>query len=350
MIQVVVVEDERWIRQSICKMIEQFDGCRLAGEAKDGQEALRVLQEVGPHILMTDIRMPVMDGLQLVGEARRLLPGLEIVLFSGYNDFEYVREGLRQGVHDYILKPVQPAELERVIRQLERKIGQKKDRLPRQFERLEVWRDRTKRLAEAVWLVERERFEAEWSELAGAWLKLDRQAEDAYEFFHLLLYMMNEHIRESYGARLPDQALQPIDFTGDLRRDAGTIRERLLAVIDELLTRRNWRKSHIVVKALDYIEAHFAEPDMSLFGAAERIGLSHPYLSRMFKEEMGQTFVEYVTELRINKAREKLSDPDAKVYEVAGAVGYTDYGYFVRVFKKLVGYSPSDYRKQLGIR
>ncbi|MBO9610633.1 MAG: helix-turn-helix domain-containing protein [Paenibacillaceae bacterium] len=351
MLQIVVVEDERWIRQSICKMLEQIPRCRIAGEARDGREALRLLRETGgTHILMTDIRMPVMDGLQLVGEARQLLPNLEIVLFSGHNDFDYVREGLRLGVHDYLLKPVQPDDLERVIRQLERKIVQKQDRLPRQFERLGMWRDRTKRLAEAIWLADLPRFEAEWEALAGEWLQLDRHAEDAYEFLHLLLYTMNEHIHESYGARLPDQAFHPLDFTGDLPRDAECIRELLRAVIKSLLTRRNWRKNHMVVKALDYIEAHFADPDMSLLEAAEKSGLSSPYLSRMFKEETGQTFVEYVTELRISKARSMLSDPNAKVYEVADAVGYTDYGYFVRVFKRVVGYSPSDYRKQLGIR
>ena len=87
-----------------------------------------------------------------------------------------------------------------------------------------------------------------------------------------------------------------------------------------------------------------------MIDAAEFTGLSHPYLSRLFKEEMGKTFMEYVTELRIDKARELLGNPDVKVYEVAGAVGYMEYAYFVRVFKRVVGYSPSDYRKQLGLR
>ncbi|MBP1988643.1 response regulator transcription factor [Paenibacillus eucommiae] len=350
MLQVLVVEDERWIRQSICKMIGQIDGCQVAGEAKDGQEGLRLLKELAPDVLMTDIHMPVMNGLQLIGEARRLLPKLEIILFSGFNDFDYVREGLRQGVHDYLLKPIQPEELYRVTQQVAQKIAQKKGKLPQQFVWIEAWRGNAKRLAEYLWLADKPKFEAEWSLLSSEWIKHEKEVEDVYEFFHLLVYILNERIRENYGAQLPEQIFHPLDFTGDAARDADMIREHLLGVMNELLTERNWRKSHVVVKAVSYIEAQYANPHLSLFDAAELIGLSHPYLSRLFKEEMGKTFVEYVTELRINKAREMLGDPDVKVYEVAGAVGYTEYTYFVRVFKRVVGYSPSDYRKQLGIR
>lgn len=350
MLQVLVVEDERWIRQSICKMIQQIDGFQVAGEAKDGAEALRLLQHLTPHVLLTDIHMPLMNGLKLSGEARRLLPMLEIVLFSGYNEFEYVREGLRQGVHDYLPKPVQPEDLHRVMQQIARKIAQKKGKLHQQFIWMEAWRENAKRLADALWLVDKTRFEAEWAILSCEWLRNGKEIDNIYEFFQLLVYILNERIREHYGAQLPDEAFHPLDFTGDAMRDVELIREHFNGMMNELLTQRNWRKSNVIVKTLDYIGANYANSEMSLFDAAELIGLSHPYLSRLFKEEMGKTFMEYVTEQRINKAREMLEDPEVKVYEVAGAVGYTEYAYFVRVFKRVVGYSPSDYRKQLGMK
>ncbi|MFD0712603.1 helix-turn-helix domain-containing protein [Paenibacillus sp. GCM10027626] len=350
MLQVLVVEDERPIRQSVCKMIEQLDGYEVAGEAKNGVEALQLLQTLSPHVLLTDIQMPLMNGLLLSGEAKRLLPMIEIVLFSGYNDFEYVREGLRQGVHDYLPKPVQPEDLQRTLEQIASKIAHKKGRLHQQFVWMEAWRDNAKRLAEALWLVDKPKFEAEWSVLSGEWLKQGNERESVYEFFHLLVYILNERIREHYGSQLPEHAFHPLGFTGDAARDTELIREHLLGLMNELLTQRNWRKSHVVVKALDYINNEYAQPHLSLLEAAELTGLSHPYLSRVFKEEMGKTFMEYVTEMRINKARELLENPDTKVYEVAGAVGYTEYAYFVRVFKRVVGYSPSDYRKQLGMR
>jgi two-component system response regulator YesN len=350
MLQVLIVEDERWIRQSICKMIEQLDGFQVVGEAKDGQVALDLLNDIYPHILMTDIQIPRINGLQLAEEARRLLPKLEVVLFSGFNDFEYVREGLRQGVHDYLLKPIQPEDLERVLQQIASKLAMKKVKLPRQVVWAEAWRGNAKNLADCIWLVDKERFRQEWTQLCSEWLNQVKIVEDVYEFFHLLIYILNEHIREKYSGQLPDIAFQPIDFLDDAQKDSELIRDRLLEIMNELLTQRNWGKSHIVVKALDYINNQYANPQLSLYEAAEIIGMSHPYLSRLFKEEMGKTFVEFVAELRINKARELLGDPKVKVYEVADAVGYTEYASFVRVFKRVVGYSPSDYRKQLGIR
>jgi len=350
MLQVLVVEDERWIRRNMCKMIEEVDGYQVAGEAKNGVEALQMLQSRPPHVLMTDIHMPFMNGLQLSEAAKRVLPMLEIVLFSGYNDFEYVREGLRQGVHDYLQKPVQTEDLHRTMQQIANKIAHKKGKLHQQFVWMEAWRVNANRLAESLWLVDKPKFEAEWSVLSSEWLKNGDGQENVYEFFHLLIYFINERIRVNYGAQLPEHVFHPLDFTGDAAQDAELIRGHLLGVLNELLTQRNWRKSHVVTKALHYIHSEYAHPHFSLIDAAELTGLSQPYLSRLFKEEMGRTFMEYVTELRIDKARELLENPDAKVYEVVGAVGYTEYAYFVRVFKRIVGYSPSDYRKQLGLK
>ena len=350
MLQIFVVEDEHLIRQSICKMIEPFSDFEVVGECMDGQQALNMLKELTPHILMTDIQIPFMNGLQLAGEARKLLPELEIILFSGFNDFEYVREGLRQGVHDYLLKPVQPADLERVLQQVSNKLLSKKEKLPRQVVWMEAWREHAKNLAENVWLVDKEKFEREWAVVQAEWFKREKAIEDIYAFFHLIMFMLNERMSESDGSPLSDQAFHPLDFTGDSRKDAKRIQEYLAGIMNELLTQRNWRKSHIVSKALDYIEQQYKNPNLSLYEASEMIGMSHPYLSRMFKEEMGKTFVDYVADLRINKAKELLSNPDVKVYEVAGAVGYTEYASFARLFKRVAGYSPSDYRKQLGIR
>ncbi|MNI08562.1 putative response regulatory protein [compost metagenome] len=349
MLKVLLVEDERWIRQSIRKMLDQIAGFEVVGEAKDGHEALQLLQELTPHILLTDVRMPILNGLSLAAEARVLLPRIEIVLFSGYNEFEYVREGLRQGAHDYLLKPVQPEELERVLQQISSKLFKKRDQLPQKVAWLDIWRSYAKRLAEYLWLVDKEKFELEWSALTAEWLP-NEQDVDVYEFYHQLIYILNERIRDHYGGQLPDQAFRPLDFTGQAAGDAELIRGHLLAILNEMLIQRNWRKSHVVTKTLHYIEAQYANPDLSLLEAAELTGMSHPYLSRIFKEEMGKTFVEYVTEHRIKVARELLGKPDVKVYEIAGAVGYLEYSYFTRVFKRAVGHSPSDYRKLLGIR
>lgn len=351
MMHVLVVEDERWMRQNICKMIEQVAGYQVIAEAKNGKEALELLEQFSPQVMLTDIQMPIMNGLQLVVEARRLLPKLEIVLFSGFNEFDYVREGLRYGVHDYLLKPVQAEELERVMQQIGKKIEQHKDaNFSKVFIQMEFLRGRVKQLADSIWLAHKQKFEEDWTSLSTEWLTVEFRVEDVQDFFHLLIFMIDENIQGNYDAQLPRQQIQPIEFTGNVLQDMDNIREYLLTIMSEVMIHRNWRKNHIVMKALNYIDTHYVNSHMSLLEASKAIGLSPPYLSRIFKEEMEQSFVEYVTELRMKKAREMLGDPAAKVFEVAEAVGYTDYGYFVRVFKRVVGHSPSDYRKQQGIR
>ncbi|WP_138205575.1 response regulator transcription factor [Haloimpatiens lingqiaonensis] len=96
--------------------------------------------------------------------------------------------------------------------------------------------------------------------------------------------------------------------------------------------------------ALDYMTEHYNE-NISLNDVATKVYLSESYLSRKIKKVMGVSFVEYLTKLRVSKAMEYLTEPEAKIAEVASKVGYTDYRYFSHVFKKYTGYSPSEFMK-----
>ena len=103
--------------------------------------------------------------------------------------------------------------------------------------------------------------------------------------------------------------------------------------------------SKMIRAALDYINAHFHE-NISLMDVAENINISKNYLCDIFKKELGVTFINYVTNLRIEKAKEYLTGTDMKMYEVSNAVGYNDYAYFSQIFKKHTGKTLSSYRKK----
>jgi two-component system response regulator YesN len=103
--------------------------------------------------------------------------------------------------------------------------------------------------------------------------------------------------------------------------------------------------SKIILSALDYINIHFSE-NISLSDVADNINLSKNYLCDLFKKELGVTFINYVTNLRIEKAKEYLVSTDMKMYEVSDAVGYSDYAYFSQIFKKHTGITLSAYRRQ----
>lgn len=112
MYQVFVVEDELLIRQNIRKMVEGLGGPFVfCGEASDGEMALSIMQDVMPDILLTDIRMPFLDGFELIRLARAMMPWLKVIIISGFDDFEYARKAISLGVNSYLLKPVKSADL-----------------------------------------------------------------------------------------------------------------------------------------------------------------------------------------------------------------------------------------------
>ncbi len=118
-VKVIVAEDERLIRQGIISSINwEGMGAAVAGQAKNGVQALKLIREEEPHILITDIKMGGGDGLTLIREAKILNPDLHIVIISGFNNFDYAQRAIQLGVTDYLLKPVVIGDLEKVLQKI----------------------------------------------------------------------------------------------------------------------------------------------------------------------------------------------------------------------------------------
>src|SRR5690606_24735368 len=105
-------------------------------------------------------------------------------------------------------------------------------------------------------------------------------------------------------------------------------------------------KNKVISDILEYIKNHFSE-DITLYTAAEYVHMNHIYVSRLFKKELGETFLETLTKFRLKKACELLSNFELKIYEISLMVGIFDPGYFSQVFKKYYGITPSEYRDKL---
>lgn len=115
-------------------------------------------------------------------------------------------------------------------------------------------------------------------------------------------------------------------------------------VMEELEKRRKKYGNNIINKALDYIEADIHR-DISLSSLADRLYIHPNYLSKLFRQELGESYMEYVTGLKMEKARQLLEDGAGKVYEIAESLSYKDVSHFIKVFKKTFGLSPSEYRE-----
>ena len=121
--RVLLVDDEEDIRVGISRKMDwESLGFSLVGEAENGQEALELAEQLRPDVVLTDIRMPFMDGLELCRILTRSLPAARFVLFSGFDDFEYARQAISIGVDRYLSKPITKKALLDVLEELKEKI------------------------------------------------------------------------------------------------------------------------------------------------------------------------------------------------------------------------------------
>ena len=125
--RVLLADDEEEIRTGIGRKIDWPRlGFSLVGEAGNGEEALELAEQLRPDVVLTDIKMPFMDGLELCRRLRQSLPGAKLVVFSGFDDFEYARQAMGAGVSEYILKPINAPELMEVLAKLRRQLDEQR--------------------------------------------------------------------------------------------------------------------------------------------------------------------------------------------------------------------------------
>lgn len=128
MIHILIVDDEKIEREGLKYLLSMDEGQRKVFEASNGKQALQILRTEEIQLLLTDIKMPHMDGLELSRKAKEEKPDLQVVIFSGYSDFSFAQEAIRYGVTEYILKPVDPDDFHSVIKKVEEKINTQKQK------------------------------------------------------------------------------------------------------------------------------------------------------------------------------------------------------------------------------
>ena len=279
MYSMVILDDEKIVLQGIQKLCQKEDfGFVIKGAFVDSLKALDALPDLRPHLIITDVRMPQMDGLEFARRAKEILPESEIVILSGYRDFSYAQTAMQIGVSDYLLKPIKKTDFG--------------DMLHRMYERLEA------KLGQAAYY----------------------QVLDGYA-------------RGLVGKEEIENVVSstPINEVG---QRPGMVNQDT----DQSATK-------IVRDALLYIKKHYNE-NISLTDVAEHVNVNKSYLCDVFKKEQNTTIINYMTNLRIEKAKELLLHTDMKMYEISVEVGYNDYTYFSQIFKRNTGSTLSEFRKK----
>lgn len=530
--RIILVDDEEEVRKGIIRKIDwEALGFQVVGDAENGQDALEKIEQLEPDVVMTDIRMPYMDGLTLTSWIRQKYPSVKVLIFSGFDDFEYAQKAIKLNVTEYILKPVNVEELTRILNRvrenLDQEIEQRRDvdllresylsslpilrelflndmvrgNMPAENIRQKLEEYKIDILGAEKWLTAVINVENEASEETGLTLhqekelipisvksllednlkdycrftafnsavgvtliaavdgerkqtslidllgdickeikrilqvtvtigigyfsreleqlpaayqsavdalgyreivgtgktiyindmepvsrgKLQLETRDEADLIAVVKFGTREKIEAAAknfaarmeGARVHMRQLQVYQMSiinclirlmqqQDLELGAmfgtdemygkviyGNMKpEEFAAVITEVGCRMNEAMNRerdktakkVILEAKQYILDHYQDPELSVDVMCRQLHMSPAYFSTVFKRETGQTYIAYLTEVRLDKAVELLNTTDDKTYVIAQKVGYQEQNYFSYVFKKRFGISPTKFR------
>ena len=521
MYKVFLVDDEIVVRESIRNINWDETQFIFSGEAPDGEMALSMVQDIKPDILITDIRMPFMDGLELSSILKRTMPWIKIIILSGHDEFDYAKRAISIGVEEYMLKPVVSSDLLAALNKVAESIeAEKKERsnLAELEQKLNSTNQVTKEHflndlmlggIQTSFVLERARemgidlvarnyivvvieigsnygdynnllrvrsFASRSVELRNDVLHFfygaekivllikgdnaEQLEETAYELSQSIKYDVErntdmqltigigsvaeriglisksfsdaEYARKSMGElrrgqiigikdfdsnkqpimldRIPiedklkygskddiekiiDEYIKTVDgsslqsvlftyyivmdvllacsrFITELGGDVNEVLpdmvnpeklfysinsvDKFRTIVTDILnkvydyrdSRGEVRYGNIIMRAKKYIDANFAQPGICLHSVASEVNISPNHFSTIFSQETGITFIEYLTSVRINKAKELLIQTSMRASEISFAVGYNDPHYFSYFFKKHVGISPREFRNK----
>lgn len=354
MIKLLIADDEALEREAIKYIVNaHFPGCFDIRETANGRETIAQADQFRPDLLFLDIKMPGCNGIEAAQEIRVIVPECRIIILSAYHYFNYAQSAISFGADEYLTKPAAPAKIvetvTRVLKLLdESRVKKIQDAATtRRLEQISNYLE--EQLLDQVLQGNSEKALELLAELLG-WCT--DQADE--------LPLWKEKVSELlmvFGRKLTDnanledfaidlEALRPAIFalesSFEIQQYAANF---ITANINEISQLKKSRAGVLLTIVRDYLEANYAR-EISLEEVAASVQISPFYLSKLFKKEFGENFIDYLTGIRIRKAKEILANPLHTVKDACYLVGYHDPNYFARVFKKMVGMTPTEYQSK----
>lgn len=347
MYKVLLADDKEVFRRKVKRLPywkDASDKFLICFEAQNGREALDYLETHKVDVVLTDIRMPFIDGIELLKRIKEkgLCPC--VILLSEFAEFSYAKEGIINGAFDYIVKPVDQENIQ--------------DAFERAYHFLSTLKETTR-------MVDNSRIH----DLSEAMISGNPEKTKFYAE-----YIGQEIFAEESGVK--EQILLTNDVLSSLRQDMTSQRsylekylnlDRLFSVslaetddgiTDVVFSHKIFQilseiKPYLVmvpndmIKKICHISLEKVDEKIALSDLAESMYVNPKYLGGLFKQEMGCSYRQYITRLKMARAKHLLGNTDMRVFEAASMLGYEDVGYFSRLFKKEIGESPSDYREKI---
>lgn len=345
MYQVLFVDDDRAIGYIVSRFQVWKDSeFRLKSVAYSGAEALKLLEQGVYDLVITDIRMPGMDGLELIRIIREKYRDIPCIISSTYSDFQYAKEGMRLGAVDYISKPLTDKKMKEGLELVGNILVEEKKRGDVQADvLLTVDSVLQRRVLEGI-LNGEGTPESDFDKILES---LEEQYPGQPEKQAYVLERFLENLQGEIAGKYVwmRQFMQPMPIVSGekIRREfIGAVRELERLSRDFQLARQDSTLNQIC----SIISEHIGEPGL-LERAADEVGLSRDYIRVLFKNKTGVGFGRYMTTMRMEYAKELLHSSNLKIYEVAEACGYATIDYFAKKFRDYTGFSPAQFKKKI---
>jgi two-component system response regulator YesN len=376
MCNLLIAEDEKYLREKVTKNVDWESYGYKVFAAADGEEALEIIKNEDIHILVTDIRMPGMDGLELTERAKALNEQIKAIIISGHAEFELAQSSIRLGVEDYLLKPFRTQRLLEVVEKTRAKLEAERERLEQERRQAEQAKQNLEKRIRHVfgWLADPRSLphhpEAPIRHRLGEILRTGTHSELEEEIALLhtamdenapdpdkLLIILSDIVLSTFTAMKAlgwdmQQGIQvmnkhlPADPQDQLMELKLWVKSFLLEINDLIKSRQQGSVEQLIATIKAYVDEHYRSR-VTLGMLAERLNMSTSQLSKLFYEYVGENFSDYVNRLKGQKAKELLKGTDQRIYEIADYLGFTDAYYFSAWFKRTVGVSPTEYREGL---
>lgn len=333
-LKVMLVDDETFVLERIRKTITWGGmGFELIGCCTNALVALDCMVDEMPDILITDVKMPVMNGLELIERTKRMNPLVECVVLSGYAEFDIAKTAMQQGVKHYLLKPFSKADFEIVLEKCKKQI------LSQMHEPVIRLEKRTEIIEQIAWELQilKEKYKTVDVEKV-------RTLMEAYSDLDLLrsalIYLVSNSLENNHSL---------LECVVRLFNTEQDIYDVAVYTLNELL-REKTNESMVVRKIKEYTKEHYNEECLNLQLIADNVvhwGVK--YTGRRFLKETGIKYSEYLLEIRMEKAKELLKIPEnssGNVESIAAKIGLGhDVPYFYQLFKRYTGMTPKEYKK-----
>ncbi len=330
-------------------------GFEISGKASNGRQALDLLRETSYDLVITDIRMPIIDGLQLLHEIKseNLCPC--VILLSEYSEFQYARQGIIFGAFDYLVKPAREKELSPLLKRVKKHLDAIAYNNP-------------------VFTISSDTEEENWSYPVSEEKMLIHYFKEKDQALVSLFCTTLDHIYEAMKDNLikADLMIKKLyhniistvfnEFTWlsnyihiHYFEEIDYIHEGNTDSIKSFYIRKITYLIHFIIKLeppvhdntlkeiIAYILEH-PESDLKLKVLAGRFFINNTYLSNTFFIKTGIHFNDYITVIKMSRAEHLFKYTDLKIYEISYQLGYKDINYFSKQFKKIYGLSPTEYR------